>query len=123
MNTVNAFAANAFDFSDVADLPEDLATSVLAERTQADQNASDIAALIAAAGRSVTVAETRAAVYRALPELRDLKVNTIRNYMNRAVEKGLLFKDGRNHWTAVKPEAEASDFDGDAMSAEQEIPF
>lgn len=110
INTVLASSgillANAFDFSDVNDLPADLAASVLSERTQADHNAELIAALIAAAGRPVTVAETMAAVYRAFPELRVMKQNTIRNYMNRAVEKGTLFKDGRNHWTAVKPEVD-----------------
>ena len=92
------FDAKLFDFSNTADLPQEVADKLNKEKAE---NAKTYGALVSAAGRSVNISEIEAAAIRAFGKDNVPSQATIRKYLNDAVELGYLTKPTRQSYAGV----------------------
>lgn len=102
-------AINPFDFTDLSDLPDDLATK-LEQRTSATLEAAreyaDVVQKGADAGVEVlSINQIIAAATRM--DMDPPSQQTVRNYLNAAVDQGWITKPGRQSYSAV-PAAKGS---------------
>lgn len=91
---------NPFDFSDVSDLPDDLAKRLHTDRTDHAKVFADVVSKGAAAGLTeLDINQIMAAAIRmgiALPSQQ-----AVRGYLNKAVDLGLIHKPTRQTYGAV----------------------
>jgi uncharacterized protein (DUF1786 family) len=95
-----------FDFSDTSDLAPEIAAK-LEKRvsTSTDDNAKKYGELVASAGRSVNISQIIAAATRVFGEVPT--AFTVRSYLNRAVQLGILEKSSKTGYQAASGEAPA----------------
>lgn len=111
----NQFNASLFDFSNTADLPQEVADKLNKEKSE---KAKLYGELVSAAGRSVGISEIEAAAVRAFGAKDVPSQATIRKYLNDAVEFGYLVKPTRQSYAKVGTPVEEVEGTGDDATGE-----